>query len=145
MDLAAPVRKRFDRNYIRERASMTFYDYKVEEDMVDEIQSILRNRRKLSKLVKIARSARDYNMSSNLGKIIQPSLLIWGRNDLITPPAVALAFMNGLPNARLKWIDQLRACPDDGKTTGFCSHSIRFSGGNRINCFEWGYTNFTNR
>lgn len=103
--------KRFDRNYIRERASMTFYDYEVEESMIDEIQSILRSRKKLSKLVKIARSARDYNMGTFLGKIQQPCMLIWGRNDRITPPAVALALMNELPNARLKWIDECGHAP----------------------------------
>ena len=103
--------RRFDRNYIRERASMTFYNYCVDESMIDEIQSILKNRKKLSKLVKIARSAREYNLKSRLTDIKQPCLLIWGRNDNITPPPVALSLLNGLPNARLKWIDKCGHAP----------------------------------
>lgn len=103
--------RRFDRNYIRERASMTFYNYRVEESMIDEIQAILRNRKKLSKLVKIARSAREYNMRSRLKDISQPCLLVWGKNDLITPPAVAVSLMKGLPNARLKWIEKCGHAP----------------------------------
>lgn len=103
--------RRYDRNYIRDRASMTFYDNKVDESIIDEIQQILKSRRKLSKLLKIARSAREYNMESVLGKIQQPILLVWGRNDVITPPDVAVNFLRRLPNARLEWIDKCGHAP----------------------------------
>jgi len=103
--------RRYDRNYIRERTSMTFYDLKVDEAIIDEIQQILKSRRKLTKLLKIARSAHDYNMESLLDKIYQPCLLVWGRNDVITPPNVAQNFMQILPNARLAWIDKCGHAP----------------------------------
>jgi len=103
--------RRFDRDYIRERASMTFYEDDVEDSTIDEIQQILRNRLKLMKLLKIARSAHDYNMEAFLGDIRQPCLLVWGRNDVITPPEVARSFFRSLPNSKLVWIDKCGHAP----------------------------------
>lgn len=103
--------RRFDREYIRERASMTFYNNIVDEVMIDEIQSVLRNNNKLSRLLNIARSARRFNMGHKLKRINQPTLLIWGENDKITPPEAAALFKEKLPNASLQWIAECGHAP----------------------------------
>ena len=54
----------------------------------------------------MAKSAIRHNMSKDLHKINIPVALIWGRNDKITPPEVAIEFNNLLPNSELYWIDQ---------------------------------------
>lgn len=103
--------RRFDREYIRERAQQAFYDYQLDERIIDEIEQILASNRKLARLLKIARSTHDYNMEAYLTAIRQPTLLIWGKNDTITPPPVAENFLKLLPNASLEWIDKCGHAP----------------------------------
>jgi pimeloyl-ACP methyl ester carboxylesterase len=41
----------------------------------------------------------------------QPTLLIWGNNDTITPPFVAREFNRLIPNSELHFIDQCGHAP----------------------------------
>ncbi len=103
--------RRFDREYIRERAQQAFYDFQLDEWIIDEIEQILASNRKLARLLKIARSTHEYNMEGYLTAIRQPTLLVWGKNDIITPPHVAESFLKILPNASLEWIDKCGHAP----------------------------------
>ena len=103
--------RRFDREYIRTRAQQAFFNYQLDDRIIDEIVQVLGSNRKLSRLLKIARSTHEYNMEAYLAAINQPCLLVWGKNDVITPPAVAESFLKLLPNAQLKWIDRCGHAP----------------------------------
>ena len=50
-------------------------------------------------------------MSKDLPKIKIPTALIWGKNDNVTPPNVALEFDNLMPNSDLFWIDKCGHAP----------------------------------
>lgn len=50
-------------------------------------------------------------MEAILPEIHQPTLLVWGKQDVVTPPKVALEFESLLPHAQLKWIDQCGHAP----------------------------------
>lgn len=114
--------KRNDREYIRKRAALTFYDDIVTEELIDEIMEVTQSPQKLPKLLKIARSTHNYNMGSMLSDITLPVLLIWGKNDQVTPPGVAKQFYNKLPNARLKWIDKCGHAPMMERPDEFVKH-----------------------
>ncbi len=103
--------RRFDREYIRTQAQQTFYDYKLDDCVIDEIEQILGSNRKLARLLKIARATHEYNMEAYLEAVRQPCLLIWGRNDRITPSSVAETFLKLLPNATLEWIEECGHAP----------------------------------
>lgn len=103
--------RRQDREYIRQQAALTFYEDLVNDTIVDEIMEVLNSRRKLLKLLKIARVTHDHNLEDELGKIHHPVLLVWGKNDVITPPEVAETFKEKLPNATLRWIDKCGHAP----------------------------------
>jgi pimeloyl-ACP methyl ester carboxylesterase len=47
----------------------------------------------------MAKSAIRHNMNKELRKITMPVALIWGRDDKITPPEVAVEFNELLPNS----------------------------------------------
>ncbi len=50
------------------------------------------------------RSAKRSNLEARLGKIRVPTLLVWGKDDRITPPEIAERFRALLPDAHLELI-----------------------------------------
>ena len=110
-DLGSSRPKRYDRDYVKERASLTFYDDLVNDTIIDEILDVLQSPAKLGRLLRIARSTHQYNLEDELEMIEQPVLLVWGKNDIITPPQVAETFFEKLPNAVLRWIDRCGHAP----------------------------------
>lgn len=104
--------RRQDREFIRERTEMTFYDpAHATEELVDEMLEIVNDRPRAFRLLKIARSADEEIVTDQLSQLDMPSLLIWGRDDIITPPEVAEEFQSRMPNARLCFIDKCGHAP----------------------------------
>ena len=104
--------RREDKNYIREKIAVTFYDSSlVTDDLVEEVYEIVRNRSKLIKVLALAKSAIRHNLSKELGNITVPTCLIWGKNDTITPPHVAEDFNKLIPDSNLYWIDKCGHAP----------------------------------
>jgi len=54
-----------------------------------------------------------------LSKIKIPVALIWGKNDKITPPEVAVEFNQLLPDSELNWIDLCGHAPMMERPTEF--------------------------
>jgi len=92
--------KRGNYEYIEQKARAVFYDPAVAtKEMVDGVYEIL-------KTLAIAKSAIRHNMANDLPKMTQPTCIIWGKQDAVTPPEVAEDFKKLLPNADLFWIDK---------------------------------------
>ena len=99
--------KRGDYEYIRKKTELTFYDPKVAtKELVDEVYSITNNRIKAIKIIALAKSAIRNNLGEELNQIKQPTLLVWGNNDTITPPFVAREFNKLIPNSELHFVDK---------------------------------------
>lgn len=97
--------RRGDKNYIRKKTEEVFYDPKVATDeLVDKVFEIANNRSSVLKLLGYAKSAIRHNMENDIPMIKQPTCLIWGANDKVTPPHVAEEFHKLLPNSELNWI-----------------------------------------
>lgn len=104
--------KRNDREFIRKKTELTFYDPKVAtKELVDEVFDIVNNRLKAVKIIALAKSAIRHNLGDELKDIKVPACLIWGKNDTITPPMVAEEFHSLLPNSELHWIDKCGHAP----------------------------------
>jgi 2-hydroxy-6-oxonona-2,4-dienedioate hydrolase len=104
--------KRGDYEYIKTKTELTFYDPKTaSKELVDEVYGIVNNRIKAIKIIALAKSAIRNNLGSELNKIQQPTLLIWGNNDTITPPFVAREFNKLIPNSELYLIDKCGHAP----------------------------------
>ncbi len=104
--------KRGDYEYIRKKTEVTFYDPKMAtKELVDEVFSITNNRLKVIKIIALAKSAIRNNLGEELNNIKQPTLLIWGNNDTITPPFVAREFQRLIPNSELHFIDKCGHAP----------------------------------
>lgn len=104
--------RREDKNFLREKIAVTFYDPKlVTDELVDEVYEIVNDRQRLVRILALAKSAIRHNMKNDLGSYKLPVCLIWGRNDSITPPEVAQDFNTLLPDSELFWIDKCGHAP----------------------------------
>ena len=104
--------KRGDKEYIRKKTELTFYDPAMAtDDLVNEVFEITNNRIKVIKIIALAKSAIRNNLGEELNQIKQPTLLIWGQNDTITPPFVAEEFRKLIPNSELHFIDKCGHAP----------------------------------
>lgn len=110
--LGSGYTKRSDYEVIKKKAQDVFYDPEVAtKELVDEVYETVNDRNKLVKTLAIAKSAIRHNMSEELPNIKTPTLLVWGENDLVTPPEVATEFKSLLPNSKLKWIKKCGHAP----------------------------------
>ena len=99
--------KRRDYEVIKKKAQDVFYDPKIAtKEIVDEVYATVNNRNKLIKTLAIAKSAIRHNMSKDLPNMHTPTCIIWGKNDIVTPPEVAENFHALLPDSDLFWIDK---------------------------------------
>jgi pimeloyl-ACP methyl ester carboxylesterase len=104
--------KRGDKDYIRKKVELTFYDpNSATTELVDEVYNIVNNRLKAVKIIYLAKSAIRHHLGEELQNVKQPVCLIWGKNDTITPPMVAHEFEKLLPNSELHWIDKCGHAP----------------------------------
>lgn len=104
--------KRGDYDYIKERVAYTFYDPDIiDDEFVGEIFETISSIPKSLRIVAIAKSAQRNNMAHDIVNIKVPTLLIWGLNDTITPPAVAHEFNRLIPNTTLRFIDKCCHAP----------------------------------
>ena len=104
--------KRGDYNVMKKKVEEVFYDPRVaNKELVDEVFETVNDRNKLIKILAMAKSAIRHNMAKDLPKMKLPCLIIWGKNDNVTPPEVGIEFNNLLPNSDLSWIDKCGHAP----------------------------------
>ena len=99
--------RKSDKEYIKKKTQEVFFDPSVAtEELVEDVFSVVNDRMKGIKTVMLARSAIKHNMLHDLPKITAPVLLIWGKQDNVTPPEVAVDMNKFLPNSTLRWIEE---------------------------------------
>lgn len=105
-----PRRESYD--YVREKVEFTFYSpATATKSLVDEVFKTVNDRSRVIRILALAKSAIRHNMAKELPKITIPVSLIWGRQDKITPPEVAVEFHELLPNSELNWVDECGHAP----------------------------------
>ncbi len=99
--------KRSDYEKKKKKAQEVFYDPEVAtKEIVDDVYATVNDRNKLVRTLAIAKSAIRHNMSKDLPNMPTPTCIIWGKNDIVTPPEVAEVFHELLPDSDLFWIDK---------------------------------------
>lgn len=120
-----PRRQSYD--YVRTASEAVFFNPNVAtKDLVDNVFSVINDAEKALNIVVAAKSAMKHNLEDELHKINTPTLLIWGRQDSITPPFVAEAFHLGIENSSLHFIDECGHAPMMEKPVIFNSILAQF-------------------
>lgn len=110
--LGSSFPRRSNRDFVQQKTEGVFYDPKVaSEEMVDEVYDIVNDRNKALRLITMAKSAIRENLSTRLDGIKVPTLLVWGRQDTITPPFVADQFGELIADSRVVFFDKCGHAP----------------------------------
>ncbi len=104
--------KRGNYEFIKDKVSSTFYNPEVAtKEMVDEVFNTVNDTNRALRIVVTAKSAVRSNLEDKINKIIVPTLLVWGNQDIITPPFVGEKFNELIPNSRLVMLDKCGHAP----------------------------------
>lgn len=112
------VEIRPSRQWLSEKIGELFYDRtKMRESDLDRAFAELSHRSRALAMVKLSKSARRNHLGDEIHRIQCPTLLIWGRQDIVTPPEAADQFLKGIPDARIDWYEPcghapMIECPD---------------------------------
>lgn len=104
--------KRGSYEYIKKKAEDVFYDPRhATKELVDAVYQDVNDRSRAIRIIKTAKSAIRHNLGDKLKDINKPALLIWGKQDGVTPPFVAEKFHELLPQSDLYFIDKCGHAP----------------------------------
>jgi pimeloyl-ACP methyl ester carboxylesterase len=105
-----PPRQNYE--FIKQRAEETFFSPEMAtKELVDEVYDTVNDREKCLRIVAAAKSAMRHNLAEQLKQIEVPTLLIWGKQDVITPPFVGAEFNQGIKNSTLHYLDECGHAP----------------------------------
>ncbi len=104
--IVAEVQIRPSREWLERKIGELFFDQsKMRPSDVDRAHAELSQRGRARAMVRLSRSARRDVLRDQVGSIAAPTLLIWGRQDVVTPPEAAERFHTLIRGSRLEWLD----------------------------------------
>lgn len=125
--IVSTVEIRPSRNWLRKKIEELYYDPSfIREGDVDRAFETLSMRGSARAMVKLSRSARRDVLRGQVGQIKAPTLIVWGKQDVVTPPEAAENFAQLIPGSRLVWIDKCGHVPMAEGTEVFAREMLRF-------------------
>ncbi len=104
--------KRGDYEYIKKKTEMVFYNPEIAtQELVDDLYETVNDLSKCIRIVKTAKSAVRHNLEDKIKEIDVKTLLVWGREDTVTPAWVGEKFHELLPDSRLEIIEECGHAP----------------------------------
>lgn len=104
--------KRGNYEFIKNKVEATFYDPEIaSKELVDEVFDIVNDRNKAIRIVATAKSAVRHNLGDKLHQIKNPTLLIWGKQDIVTPAFVGEKFNELIENSKLFFVENCGHAP----------------------------------
>ena len=98
--------------FVREKMEEVFHDPTlVTEEWVESVRRLVTTPASALRVLRFARAARRDNVEARLAELRTPTLLVWGREDRITPPEVAERFRCLIPESELLYISACGHAP----------------------------------
>lgn len=116
---------------VDERLALAFHDPRtfVTEKLVDDVQAALKRPGTRAAALAAVRGQRFARMQSRYREVRQPALLLWGREDRVTPLHWGERLAKDLPDSRLVVYPQCGHFPMIEALAGSNRELIRFLGG----------------
>lgn len=128
--MVSDIQIRPSRTWLSRKIGELFHDPSMmREADLDRAYAELSDRRGARAMVKLSRSARRDHLGDRMSQIAAPTLLLWGRQDVVTPPEAAEGFHKLISGSRLVWFDNCGHVPMMEAADGFCEHMLEFLGG----------------
>jgi 2-hydroxy-6-oxonona-2,4-dienedioate hydrolase len=104
--------KRGNYEYIKQKTEDTFYSPETaSKELVDEVFDIVNDRNKAIRIIATSKSAVRQNLGDKLHQIKAPTLLIWGKQDQVTPAFVGEKFNELIENSQLIFVEKCGHAP----------------------------------
>jgi len=100
------------REWLVEKIGELFFDRtKLKDADIDRAHRELSRREGARAMIRLSRSARRDHLGERIGEIAAPTLLVWGKQDVVTPPEAADIFKRTIKDSRLVWFDRCGHAP----------------------------------
>lgn len=110
--IVSDVQIRPSREWLSRKIGELFYDQSfMKQSDLDRAHAELSNRGGARAMIKLSRSARRDHLGDRISEIQVPTLLIWGRQDIVTPPEAAEGFHRMIHGSKLVWLDKCGHAP----------------------------------
>ena len=89
-------------------------DVQIRPSMVSDVSrahEVLSRRPQARAMVKLSKSARRNHLGDELHRISCPTLILWGRQDIVTPPEACEQFRRDISDSRVVWIEECGHAP----------------------------------
>ena len=104
--------KRGNYEYIKQKTQDTFYDPAVAtKELIDEVYETVNDNGKVIRILATAKSAIRHNVGDDLGNITIPTLIIWGKEDKVTPYFVGEKFNELIKDSILVGVEKCGHAP----------------------------------
>jgi len=100
------------REWVQAKTEEVFHDpVHADTELVDSVMQVVQTRCYARRLIKIAISAKRDYIGNQIKNLTCPTLLVWGKQDVVTRPEVAEEFHKLIPDSELHWIDKCGHTP----------------------------------
>ena len=116
--MVSTLTPRVSRDWLERKIGELFFDKSfMREADLDRAHRELADRGGTRAMIKLSSSARKDYLGERIHEVLAPTLLIWGRQDVVTPPEAAAEFQQKLRDSRIAWFDRcghapMIECPD---------------------------------
>ena len=125
--LTSGERPKPSREFVRSIALDIFADEAlITDEMVEEWYQSVLDRDYVRFLLRVSRATRDWRLTDELQRLELPTLIVWGRDDKVTPPAVAEEFKRKIAHSRLEYIEDCGHAPSLERPAVFADLLRRF-------------------
>ena len=84
----------------------------VTDELVDHWYESVMDRDYVRFILRVSRATRDRCVEDELGLLKLPTMIVWGKNDEITPPSTAREFQRRIHGSHLEFIDNCGHAPN---------------------------------
>ena len=107
------LRQKPSKEFVRETVFGILHDRSlVNDDLVEHWHRSVLDRDYARFLLRVSRATRDRCVEKELGNLDVPTMIVWGRNDEITPPSTGEEFQRHIKGSRLEFIEECGHAPN---------------------------------